>query len=103
MSNVLLAIADIKDEEKAETCNDILVTELNIPNMIEKVTEIYMHQIGGTPERHHIYTMNMCCGHFILPDSNCIKEEFCEYKHLLPIDHNTIKAGFNLYMVLKKL
>ena len=49
------------------------------------------------------YEFNIICGHYKEKNSRCIEGEFCEHGHFVPIDFNTIEAGFNLYQILQIL
>ena len=66
--------------------------------------EIYIFKIGGDPEKQMVYDFNMQCNHFKSSEdsgkSRCLENEFCEFKHLIPRDINTIQTGFNIYMIL---
>lgn len=81
----------------------MILNEINIQNLISKVVDIYVNRIGGTPEMRDVYEFNLICGHFKEKNSHCIENEFCEFGHLVPIDFNTIQAGFNIYQVLQIL
>lgn len=63
-SQLLLAICDIKDPEMAKRTHSIMLDELNIENMVKKMTDIYIYKIGGDPNRKKIYEFNKQCTHF---------------------------------------
>jgi len=99
-----LAICDIKDPEKARRTHQIILNEIDIPNLVKKMKEIYIYKIGGDPEKQMVYDFNMQCNHYKSSEdsgkSRCLENEFCEFKHLIPRDINTIQTGFNIYMIL---
>lgn len=41
-----------------------MLNELNIPNLVQKMTDIYIYKIGGDPKKKQIYDYNMQCTHF---------------------------------------
>lgn len=63
-SEVLLAVADIKDDKKAKTSLPILIEQINVENLVEKMVDIYMFKIGGTPEIKYNYDHTIMCSHF---------------------------------------
>jgi len=50
-TQLLLAICDIKHPEKAKRTHQIILNEINIPNLIKKMKDIYIFKVGGDPER----------------------------------------------------
>lgn len=118
-SEVLYAVSDIKDLAKAREVLPIVIDHINVQNLVEKMVEIYMYKIGGTPEIRYIHDHTILCKHYAgaaalasKPDSSapptaeishCLKDEYCEYGHLLPRDLTTISTGFNIYIVLQVL
>ena len=63
-SDVLLAVADIKDSDHAKETLPILINELNIENLVEKMVDIYIFKIGGTKQIKYIYDHTIVCNHF---------------------------------------
>jgi hypothetical protein len=100
ISQVLLAIVDIKDEEQATKAHAVILTEINIQNLINKCVEIYMSKIGGTPELFHTYNYNRRCDHVGKRGYSCVADEFCQEGYMIQQDVLTIEAGFNFYQIL---
>lgn len=82
-----------------------MLDELNIPNLVQKMTDIYIFKVGGDPDRKKIYEFNKQCTHFKEGGDSvrCIEGEFCEYMYLIPRDNHTIQTGFNIYSILQIL
>ena len=52
----------------------------------------------------HVYDHSIWCTHYKDPENTtCIKGEYCSEGHMVPLDLETIQAGFNLYQVLQIL
>lgn len=49
VSRVLLAIVDIKDPEIASRVHEVILAELDIPNIVRLCVDIWAYRIGGTP------------------------------------------------------
>lgn len=47
-SNMLLAIIDIKDKEKATEIHKIVLAEVDVSNLMKKMVDIYLFKIGGS-------------------------------------------------------
>ena len=89
----MLAIVDMKDPEMAQIVHNVMLDELDIENLVKKITDIYSYRVGGDPERKLIYEFNKMCTHLKIDDEDprrCIQDEFCEYKQLIPRDNDTI-------------
>lgn len=63
-------------------------------NLRDKMVEIYLFKIGGSPEKQKVYEFNLMCTHFndkIKEGvSHCIENEYCQYGHMIPRDKETI-------------
>ena len=107
-SQVLLAITDIKHEEIAKKTHMLILAEIDIQNLINKMVDIYIYKIGGSEEKKRIYDFDIKCSHFNDKDpsdkeSRCIEDEFCQFGHFIPRDKNVIQTGFNIYQILQLL
>lgn len=106
-SQLLLAIVDIKDPAVAITTHNIILDNMDIPNLIDKMVDIFVYKIGGNKAKLEIYQFNHMCNHYEQPvgsgEYNCIKNEFCEKQYYIPRDIATIQTGFNIYQILKIL
>lgn len=94
-SQVLLAITDIKHEEIAKKTHMLILAEIDIQNLINKMVDIYIYKIGGSEEKKRIYDFDIKCSHFNDKDpsdkeSRCIEDEFCQFGHFIPRDKNVI-------------
>jgi len=95
-SQVLLAIVDIKDPEKAKLTHEIVLNEIDLASLIKTMVDIFVYKIGGSPEKERIYKFNIQCKHYKDTEkgndggSHCIENEFCEHGFLIPRDKNTI-------------
>ena len=101
-SNILLAILDIKDKEKATEIHKIVLGEIDVENLVSKMVDIYLFKIGGSKEKKEIYKFNKICKHFKKSnvkegDNHCLEDEFCQHGHLIPRDRETIQTGFNIF------
>jgi hypothetical protein len=103
-TSVLLAICDIKDEEKAAKTHALMINELDIDNLIQKMLDIYTFKIGGNETKRRAYEYSIMCTHYeessIGNENRCIENEFCEFGHMIPRDLTTIQTGFNIYQIL---
>jgi hypothetical protein len=48
---VLLAIIDIKDPVQAKKIHEIILDQIDVMNLRDKMVEIYLFKIGGSPEK----------------------------------------------------
>lgn len=53
-SNILLAIIDIKDKEKATEIHQIVLGEIDVDNLMSKMVDIYLFKIGGSKEKRDL-------------------------------------------------
>ena len=106
VSQVLLAIVDIQDQEAAKEVHEIVIDQLDIDNLINKMIDIYIFRIGGCDELRHNYDFNIICNHWKRAiDSSfeivyCVQGEFCQQNHLTTNDIQTIQSGFNIFRIL---
>ena len=63
-SDVLYAVSDIKDLNRAKQVLPIVIEHINVKNLVEKMVEIYMYKIGGTPEIRYNHDHTILCGHY---------------------------------------
>jgi hypothetical protein len=100
-TNTLLAVIDIKDKERAAEIHNIILDEIDIQNLKDKMVDIYLYKIGGSNEKKRIYDFDIVCNHFNKStkedQEHCIKDEFCREGHLIPRDKQTISTGFNIF------
>ena len=107
-SNILLAIIDIKDKEKATEIHQIVLGEIDVDNLMSKMVDIYLFKIGGSKEKKEIYKFNKTCNHYKNRnlkegDNHCMEDEFCQHGYLIPRDRETIQTGFNIFQILQIL
>ena len=70
------------------------------------MVDIWAFKIGGSSDKLRVYNYEIICDHWNTSVENghrCIKDEFCEYGHMIPRDIVTIQTGFNIYMILQIL
>ena len=63
-TNTLLAIVDIKDPERAKEIHEIILAEIDVENLRNKMVDIYLYKIGGSPEKKKIYELDIFCNHY---------------------------------------
>jgi hypothetical protein len=63
-SNILLAIVDIKDKEKAKEIHHIILNEIDVQNLRDKMVDIYLFKIGGSDEKKRVYEYDIICNHY---------------------------------------
>jgi hypothetical protein len=100
-SNILLAIIDIKDPAEAAKIHPIILEEIDVMNLRNKMVDIYLYKIGGSAEKQRVYEFNLMCTHFNDKikegASHCLEHEFCQYGYMIPRDKETIQTGFNIF------
>lgn len=100
-SNILLAIIDIKDPVEAAKIHAIILGEIDVMNLRNKMVEIYLYKIGGSAEKRRIYEFNLMCTHYNEKvqegASHCLENEFCQYGYMIPRDKETIQTGFSIF------
>ena len=62
-SNTLLAIVDIKDPDRAKEIHEIILQEIDVENLRDKMVDIFLYKIGGSPEKKKIYDYDIFCNH----------------------------------------
>lgn len=85
--------------------HECILTQIDIQNLVNKMVDIFIYKIGGSPEKRKIYQFEVMCTHYQkarkgMKGIHCIQDEFCEHGHLIPRDLKTIQTGFNIYQVL---
>jgi hypothetical protein len=63
-SMVLMAIIDIKDVKSAKLIHEIVLEQIDIDNLRQKLVDIFVYKIGGTEDKKIIYQYDMICDHF---------------------------------------
>ena len=59
-----------QNPEKAQIVHNVMLDELDIENLVKKMTEIYSYRVGGDPERKLIYEFNQQCTHLKIDDED---------------------------------
>lgn len=75
----------------ADRTHDLVLGNIDIKNLVQKMIDIWVFKIGGDPNQQRIYDFNIVCNHSeksLEGDSgrHCIKDEFCEYGHFIDRD-----------------
>lgn len=63
-SNILLAIVDIKCKHNARKIHEIILNEIDVQNLKDKMVDIYLFKIGGSEDKKRIYEYDICCNHY---------------------------------------
>ena len=50
-SQLLMAICDIKDKKKARETHEVILSVINVPNLMKIMIDIYIYKIGGNKEK----------------------------------------------------
>eukprot|EP00347_Sterkiella_histriomuscorum_P002968 403366109 len=107
-TKLLIALIETDDRDFKKAQLNEIATQIKIKNLKDKMVEIFTYKIGGDQKKQRIYTSNKKCTHF---DENnpkfsqtiniCVKNEFCQFGHLITFDKKIISAGFNLFIFLQ--
>lgn len=54
-SQLLMAICDIKDKKKARETHEVILSVINVPNLMKIMIDIFIYKIGGNKEKQRIY------------------------------------------------
>ena len=69
---------------------EVLVQEINLKNLKQKLVDVFKYKIGGSQRKLRIYYNNKNCSHYklstLVRNNMCEKDEFCEFGHMIPFD-----------------